>query len=325
MITGKGIGFLVTAVALLLLGRLTQVGWLYLVDAVLWGIIALSAIFPWLGVAFITAQRRIEAPNSNPVAHGPGSSVAQAASSAARDSVAPSGSPTEGDPVRITLTLDSRAFWPSYRLNVYYECNVAPPDNRLHRFFVSNVFLSGQSSGQASGKASGQTSGMLSGPQTMESTVDAYQRGLHHLGPVVIESTAPFGLFRRRRKLTGTEPVLVYPQVQPMRRLAMAQGFSGMESQGKKRERVPTRWVPAPMLPGTHAGISIGATRRKSASLWSRNWKTPWTGPSFCSSTRPGFGVLAGKLPLNTQSSLSLVWRISPREAICRCGCWVED
>ncbi len=198
MITGKGVGFLLAAIALLFLGRLTQVGWLYLVDAVLWGIIILSAIFPWLGVAFITAHRRTDSPNPATASPYPPASPY----------------PMEGDPVRITVNLGSRAFWPSYLLNVYYDCAVAPPESRLHRFFVSNVFRSGQVS--------------------IESTVDAYQRGLHHLGPVVVESSAPFGLFRRRRKLTGEQPVLVYPQVHPLRRLAMAQGFSGMESEGRK-------------------------------------------------------------------------------------------
>ena len=139
MITGKGIGFLVAAIALLLLGRLTQVGWLYLVDAVLWGIIVLSAIFPWLGVAFVTAQRSIQAPNSNPVAHGPVGFPAQGASSRPRDSVVPSASPTEGDPVRITLSLGSRAFWPSYLLNVYYDCTVAPPEPVAPIFRIQRV------------------------------------------------------------------------------------------------------------------------------------------------------------------------------------------
>lgn len=116
--------------------------------------------------------------------------------------------------MRITVSLGNRAFWPSYLLNVHYDCAVAPPENRLQRFFVSNVFRSGH--------------------VAMESTVDAYQRGLHRLGPVVVESSAPFGLFRRRRKITGEQTVLVYPQVHPLRRLAMAQGFSGMESEGRK-------------------------------------------------------------------------------------------
>ena len=40
------------AVVLFLLAGLTQVGWVYLVDAVLWGIIVLSAAFPWAGICF---------------------------------------------------------------------------------------------------------------------------------------------------------------------------------------------------------------------------------------------------------------------------------
>ena len=177
-------------------------GWLYLVDAVLWGPITISAIFPWLGAAFISAHRKIESPNSSPAS--PGSPISH--------------DPAEGDTVRITVTLESPEFWPSYLLNVYYNCPAAPPESRLHRFLVSNVFRSGQVSGQIS----------------MESTVDAYQRGLHYLGPVVVESSAPFGLFWRRRNVTREQPVLVYPQVYPLRRLAMAQGFSGMESEGRK-------------------------------------------------------------------------------------------
>ena len=242
MITGKGIGFLIAAIALFLLGRLTQVGWLYLVDAVLWGIVILSAIFPWLGVAFITAHRRIESPNSTPASPGPTASPGPRASPGPTGtgpaafpgppaSPGPTGTgPMEGDPVRITVSLGSRAFWPSYLLNVYYDCSVAPPEDRLHRFFVSKVSRGGQVS--------------------LESTVDAYQRGLHHLGPVVVESSAPFGLFRRRRKLTGTQPVLVYPQVHPMRRLAMAQGFSGMESQGKKARTGTDPLGARPYAPG---------------------------------------------------------------------------
>jgi hypothetical protein len=60
MITGKGIGFVIVAVLVFLLARLTQVGWLYLMDAVLWGIVLLSAVLPWLGVAFLEARRRVE-------------------------------------------------------------------------------------------------------------------------------------------------------------------------------------------------------------------------------------------------------------------------
>ena len=95
MITSKGIGFLIAAIALFLLGRLTQVGWFYLVDAVLWRIIMLSAIFHWLGVAFITAHRKVDSP----------------------EAVKTHLVPAEGDTVRISVSLGSRALWPSYLLN----------------------------------------------------------------------------------------------------------------------------------------------------------------------------------------------------------------
>ena len=46
MITAKGVGFLIAALLVFFLARLTQVGWLYLIDALLWGIILLSAFCP---------------------------------------------------------------------------------------------------------------------------------------------------------------------------------------------------------------------------------------------------------------------------------------
>ena len=184
MITAKGIGFLVAAVILYLLARVTQVGWLYLVDAVLWGLIMLSVAVPWLSTAFLAGQRRVERP------------------SASKDSPGP----VEGEPVEITLTLHNRSLWPSYVLSLFYETTVAAPGNRLLRFFVTHVARSGQVS--------------------MLSTVQAYQRGMHTLGPVVAESSAPFGLFRRRVKLTGPQRVLVYPLVFPLRCLALARGLS---------------------------------------------------------------------------------------------------
>ena len=59
MITAKGVGFLIAALLVFFLARLTQVGWLYLIDALLWGIILLSAFLPWLSVPFLDARRKL--------------------------------------------------------------------------------------------------------------------------------------------------------------------------------------------------------------------------------------------------------------------------
>ena len=186
MITGKGVGFVAAAIIIFLLAGLTQVGWLYLMDAVLWGIILLSAGFPWLGTAFVTAQRRVVSPKSTRGIPGP----------------------AEGDKVQITLSVRARALWPSYVLSLFYECPVAGPVHSLCRYFVTKVTRSSQAS--------------------MVSTVEAYQRGAHCLGPVLAESSAPFGLFRRRVPLTDSQEILVYPTVIPLDRLAMADGLRGM-------------------------------------------------------------------------------------------------
>ena len=90
MITGKGAGFLAAAIALFVLGNLTQVGWLYLTDAVLWGIILVSAVVPWLNIFPLRAKRSIESPNET----------------------GGSPNPTEGGPVAISITLKNPTFWP---------------------------------------------------------------------------------------------------------------------------------------------------------------------------------------------------------------------
>ena len=48
MITLRGVAMVATATFIYLLARLTQVGWLYLLDAMVWGSIILSLILPFL-------------------------------------------------------------------------------------------------------------------------------------------------------------------------------------------------------------------------------------------------------------------------------------
>ncbi|MCH8279574.1 MAG: DUF58 domain-containing protein [Chloroflexi bacterium] len=192
MITAKATGFISVAILLFLVGRVTLVGWVYLVDAVLWGIIILSFLVPWLGAAFLEAQRRVDRPKSGALHPGP----------------------AEGDLLHIDVSVRNRAFFPRFLFNVYYDCPVAAPDSRLKRFFIAQMPAWGQ--------------------VNLSATVTAYQRGLHHLGPVTVESSAPFGLFRRRVYRTASEPVLVYPMVHPLRRLALVEARYGESVQPRK-------------------------------------------------------------------------------------------
>lgn len=192
MITGKGAGFLAAALALFMLGRLTQVGWIYLVDAVLWGVILVSAAVPWLNVFPPRALRWIEGPDENGGLP----------------------SPTEGDLVAIRITLRNATFWPRYVIGLFYDCPLEGPGRRTRRFFVTELAGFGQVS--------------------ILSNVAAYQRGSHQLGPLMMEACAPFGLFRRRIRLTDPETVLVYPKLYPLARLSLADSLSGSEPGGWK-------------------------------------------------------------------------------------------
>ena len=191
MITAKGAGVLTAAVGIYLLARSSQIGWLYLVDAIFWGALAVALVMPWIGVVFISARR-----SASPV-------------SDQKDG----GRLYEGDRVKITISLKNRLFYPRFFDSVLFDSPLAGPDGAVQRFFVPH----------------------LPGSETMllESTVEAYQRGQHHLGPLTLESSAPFGLFRRRRALTGPQPMLVLPRVYPLDRMTLVDGQDGRSAKSR--------------------------------------------------------------------------------------------
>ena len=185
MITLRGVAMVATAVFIYLLARLTQVGWLYLLDAMVWGSILISLILPFLATLSLSARRSLIRAHSRPASPGP----------------------TEGETVRMELSLESRTPWPRYLFSVSYDCPLAAPEQRSQRFFVPRL----------DGRA----------PLDLMGEVTCYRRGLHHMGPVTVESKAPFGLFRWRTRLEAPLSVLVYPEVHPMERLPLLEGTPG--------------------------------------------------------------------------------------------------
>ncbi len=216
MITAKDVGFLIAAILVFFLARLTQVGWLYLVDPLLWGIILLSAFLPWLGVPFLDARRKLSW-------EGPEEGIEERPREG-------SGGPAEGATVRIDLSLRNRGFWPKFFLSLSYGCTLAAPEGRQFRFFVSKLAGSGEIA--------------------LPATVSAYQRGTHSLEPVVAESSAPFGLFRRRVRLAQPQQVLVYPQIYPLNCLYLVDGLAGERVQTQKSRLGLETAGSRPYIPG---------------------------------------------------------------------------
>ena len=217
MITFRGVFLVATAIFTFFLARLTQVGWLYVLDAVLWGVILLSVVMPWLAVMSLRAGLRLRQAETNPGPPGP----------------------AEGDAINLELILENLKPWPRFLLSASFNCPLAGPGQRLQRFFVPK--LAARSS------------------LPLVNEVECYKRGLHQFHEVVIESKAPFGLFRRRRRLTSHLSVLVYPQVVPLSRLQLLEGTEGTTTQPRK----------------VRMGLEVSGSRRYVAgdSIRSIHWK----------------------------------------------------
>ncbi len=101
MITRRGIGFVLTAVAAFFIASATRVGWVHMADAILWGVVILSAVTPWFSVYGLSVRR-----------------IRQFNSSASGADLA---GPVEGKPVDIEIQLVNRWWIPRFLLNVEYS------------------------------------------------------------------------------------------------------------------------------------------------------------------------------------------------------------
>ncbi len=98
MIRPRGIAIIIMAIVLFVLAGVTRVGWLLLFDAVLWGVVAVSAAAPWLAIGRLKIQRRIVAWQSAEGAPGP----------------------TEGDSAQLDLKLQNTGLFPCAFVTVRY-------------------------------------------------------------------------------------------------------------------------------------------------------------------------------------------------------------
>ena len=117
MITFRGVVLVATAIFIFVLARLTQVGWLYLLDATFWGAILLSFAAPWLVVTSLSVRRRL----------------------VRREGSSSSLGPSEGEAVNLEVQLENGRFWPRFLLSVGYHSPLAGPGETWQRCFVSHL------------------------------------------------------------------------------------------------------------------------------------------------------------------------------------------
>ncbi len=177
MPTSRAYSFIAASVIIYLFGNQTQVGWLYVVSALLLGVVVAGWWLSRSSLRGITGKRQ----------------VAQALEEDLY----------EGDEVNITLEIEKRKGAASALLRVEEFCPLAAPDSPQRK---SQLFIPALAQGE---------------PVAFEYQVTVDRRGVHTFPPLVSESRAPFGFFKRRGTLGIPTRVLVYPEVRPLKRLEL--------------------------------------------------------------------------------------------------------
>ena len=192
MITRRGVGFVITAVAVFFIASATRVGWVHLADAILWGMLILSAVTPWLTVYGVSVKRDRKF-----------------------DSLADLAGPVEGQSIQVDVNLENRWWIPRFLLNMHYTIE-SPRSSAEESLVLIAVAPRAKSSGSSSPTVS--------------------SRGIHRFSEVIVESMGMFGLFRRRRKLTSTDTVLVYPKWESIAQVGLLETSLGL-SDGVSKSR----------------------------------------------------------------------------------------
>jgi len=172
-ITARGIVVAVVAAALYGLAWVSQIGWFYVADAMALALLLVNLPFAWVNLRGVSAQRRLL---SQPRANAPSRSGA-----------------FEEDEASVAIDVGGRGWVPRLLMTVREACPIAPPAEREHSFLIGSL--------------------PSKSPVTATYQVRCYQRGVYQFPPLEVESSAPFGLFRFRRRLPAPAEVTVYPQV----------------------------------------------------------------------------------------------------------------
>ena len=121
MPTKHGASMLAVAITLYGLAWATQIGWFYVADSVVWAILLVNLLLPWLGVRGLSAERRITA-----YSRGRSEGI------------------FEDDTIALAITLHNRSFLPKTMITVQEWCPLAAPGDSEQRFLIGTVAPRGQ-------------------------------------------------------------------------------------------------------------------------------------------------------------------------------------
>ena len=170
--TKAGVGFMAAGVVVYIMGSQTQVGWLYMIDAVIWSMLLLSAFLPWWSLRALRVERQVWLPRDTDRLHG-------------------YAMPMEDDTVDVRITVSNHGRLARHLVKLVDSPPFEEPSKGTRTFLVSTINPNSATA--------------------FTYTATCYRRGRYLSAETVLESSAPLGLFVRRRRYLLPVNVTVYP------------------------------------------------------------------------------------------------------------------
>ena len=170
--TKAGFGFIIAGGFVYLLASQTQIGWLYLFDAIIWSLLVLSVILPKWSLRSLQVEQQVLLPSST-----------------LRQSIL--GGPLEDDTVEVQLKVTNNGRLAKHFIKVSADCPFAQPDKRRRAFLLTS--LSPKST------------------TVFSYTATCYQRGYYTSSSATLQSNEPLGLSVRQRVFQLPLNLTVYP------------------------------------------------------------------------------------------------------------------
>ncbi len=181
--TKSGLSFILIGVFTYFLASQTQIGWLYLFDAIIWSLLLLSAILPWYSLKSLKVERRILLSTPSPGQWQ-------------------LGGPLEDETVEVRLKVTNSGRFSRDLIRVREDCPFEEPGKRQKSFFIAS--LGPKSSTSFSYHAR------------------CHKRGYYAASNAILQSGGPLGWFRSRRTFQLPLNLTVLPEYYHMEGLPPA-------------------------------------------------------------------------------------------------------
>jgi uncharacterized protein (DUF58 family) len=182
--TKTGFGFIIAGLLVYLLASQTQIGWLYLFDAIIWSLLVLSAMLPRWSLRTLQMERQVLIP---------GFTLHQSQL----------GGPREDETIEVRLKVINRGRLTRYLIKVVEESPFAEPEKQHRAFLLTSL----------KPKAT----------VVFSYTATCYYRGYYAASRVTLQSSGLLGLMIRRRVFPLPLKLTVYPTYYQMEGLPVTE------------------------------------------------------------------------------------------------------